>query len=311
MKYSNELKVGAALVAAVLIFIFGIRFFKDVPLLSGSYELRTQMVDAKGLISGNPVRTNGVKIGSVKSVSFDQQAGLVRVVMGINKGVTVPEGTTCEVTGIDALTGIRMEMNLGPLSNPPIPAGGSIPTIEEGGDLLADITNRAPEMVGRVDSVLVGLNQTIGTVHSMIGDPDSDVSALIASLRGSAATLNRLLASERDRISSILANVDSMTADLSTITGTQADSISRSITLLNRSLESMDRSMSSLENTTTQLDSMIGRINAGEGTIGKLINDPGLYDRLDSLATNLNTVVSDFKDNPRRYLRELKIVDIF
>ena len=139
MKYSNELKVGAALVAAVLIFIFGIRFFKDVPLLSGSYELRTQMVDAKGLISGNPVRTNGVKIGSVKSVSFDQQAGLVRVVMGINKGVTVPEGTTCEVTGIDALTGIRMEMNLGPLSNPPIPAGGSIPTIEEGGDLLADI----------------------------------------------------------------------------------------------------------------------------------------------------------------------------
>lgn len=311
MKYSNELKVGVSIVVAVLIFIFGIRFFSDIPLLTGSYELYTQVVDAKGVIPGNPVRTNGVKIGSVKSVEFNQATGIVDVIFRINKTVVVPEGTVCAITGIDALTGVRIEMKLGPYGNPQLPPGGLVPSVPETDSFVNDFVARAPVIVDRVDSILVGLDNTIGTVHTMVGEPNSNINEMLGSLRGSASTLNRLLAEEHERVSAILSNVEAASGSLSQLSTSQADSIAQSVRLLNLSLESLTRSMNSLEGTTSQLDAILGKIDSGEGTLGKLINDPGLYNQLDSLATTMNGVLSDFKSNPRRYLRELKIVDLF
>ncbi len=311
MKYSNELKVGLSIVVAIIIFILGVRYFRDVPLFAGSYTLRTQVDDAKGLIPGNPVRTNGVKIGSVKSVTFDQAVGKVDVSFQVNKSVKLPEGTVCSIAGLDALTGVRLEIKLGPSSNPPLAAGSVIPIAKGSGDFIDDFASRAPQIVNRVDSVLIGLNETIGSVSMLLKEPDSDVNVMLGSLRGTASTLNRLLADEQQRISSILTSVEGVSKDLSGLTSTQADSIARSVELLNLSLSSLNRSMTSLEGTTSQLDGIIAKIDSGQGTLGKLVNDPGLYNQLDSLASSMNFVLSDFKANPRRYLRELKLVDIF
>jgi phospholipid/cholesterol/gamma-HCH transport system substrate-binding protein len=311
VKYSNELKVGFGIVAAIVIFTLGLRFFQDVPLFAGSYELHARVDDARGLIPGNPVRTNGVKIGSIKAVSFDQSIGAVDILFRVNKGVVFPEGTVASISGLDGLTGVRMEIEFGPSSNPPIPAGGIVPNADEADDFIGDMASRAPVLLNRVDSVLTGLNGTIGSVEMMLGEPNSDINAILGSLRGSASKLNKLLGTEQERISSILTNVEAVTSDLSGITSSQADSIARSVELLNQSLQSLDRSMAALEGTTNKLDGIIAKIDTGEGTLGLLINDPGLYRQLDSLAANLNGVLVDFKSNPRRYLREMKLVDIF
>lgn len=311
MKFSKEIKVGLAIVIAVVAFVLGIRFFKDVPLFTGTYGVYTEVEDAKGLIPGNPVRVNGVKVGSISTVDYNQERNLVHVSFRVNNDIAMPEGTTATLTGIDALTGVRIELNLGPPSNPNIEPGGLVPAVSNGADFASRLMDRAPVIADRVDSVLVGLEGTIVNVRGMLGEPDSDLRRSMAALRGTAVTLNELLREEKATISSILANVDTVATDLSAITSQHGDSIAVAVTRLNSALATMEVTMKSLESTTSQLDRVLARIDNGEGTLGKLINEPDLYHRLDSLVTSIDALVVDFKANPRRYLREMKIVDLF
>lgn len=311
MKFSSEIKVGLSIIVAVIAFVLGMRFFKDVPLFKGTYPVYTQIADAKGLIPGNPVRLNGVKVGSVGEVRYEQANNLVHVGFRVNNDITLPLGTTCTITGIDALTGVRVELQLGPADNEPIEPGGHVPVVENGQDLASSLLQRAPVIADRVDSVLVGLEGTIVEVHAMLREPNSDLRQSMSELRGGAAELGGLLRDERDTISRILANVDTVSSDLAQVTSLQGDSVAMAISRLNTAMASMEMTMSSLQSTTARLDQILLRVDEGSGTLGMLINDPSLYVRLDSVVTNLDLLVSDFRRDPRKYLREMKIVDIF
>ena len=58
----------------------------------------------------------------------------------------------------------------------------------------------------------------------------------------------------------------------------------------------------SLTNTASQLTAVLAKANQGDGTLGKLLNDPGLYYDLRRLSTRLDSLTLDFKRNPRRYI---------
>ena len=48
--------------------------------------------------------------------------------------------------------------------------------------------------------------------------------------------------------------------------------------------------------------SMSAQLKSQEGTAGKLLNDPSLYNRLDSLANSADALMKDLKANPKRYV---------
>ena len=54
--------------------------------------------------------------------------------------------------------------------------------------------------------------------------------------------------------------------------------------------------------TVEHLDDLVARIAQGEGTIGKLISDPELYDSLEKASDNLAALLADVKQYPGRYV---------
>ena len=91
----------------------------------------------------------------------------------VDSDLPVPEGSFTRVTGFDALGVVRMDLILGPPENPPIPEGGFVPSDTQE-DLLAALSERAPVLVDRVDSVLVGLDATLSTTRALLDDPALD-----------------------------------------------------------------------------------------------------------------------------------------
>ena len=78
---------------------------------------------------------------------------------------------------------------------------------------------------------------------------------------------------------------------------------------LRQTLESFARSAEALERLTTRLDSLrgalqsvSGKIDRGEGSLGKLVNDPRLYDDAKASVTQLRALIEDIKKNPKKYL---------
>ena len=125
----------------------------------------------------------------------------------------------------------------------------------------------------------------------------------ISDLRKSLGSVNELA-----RSLGVIANEQSkqLTLTLAQFRNTAAalDSVQLDSTL--RNLQATSRNLAaftdSLRGTAQQLNAVLAKANNGDGTMGKLLNDPGLYYDLRRLTTRLDSLTLDFKQHPRKYI---------
>jgi phospholipid/cholesterol/gamma-HCH transport system substrate-binding protein len=310
MEYSNELKVGAAIVIAAFVAFAGIRFFQDAPLFGSSYALYAEFDDASGLVSGNPVRMKGVKIGSVEGVDLNPETQKVRVRLQLERGPRIPEGSHAQVGGISALGGVHVSIIPGPKDNPAVAPGATLAPPREGSS-LSQLTAQAPALAAKADSVLTGANATIGGLKQQLQNPDSDLRRALASVRKMTGDLEEVTDEEKETIRRLLRNLEGVSSDLKAFTDENSDSLGVAVRRLNTSLDRLNKSLASFQKTSATLDTITTKLNEGHGTAGRLVNDPGLYVKLDSAAARTNRILLDFQDNPDRYLEDMTLVKLF
>lgn len=315
MQYSNEIKVGVAIIVAAIVFFVGLRFFQDLPIFQGSYTLHAKFEDAGGLVSGNPVRMKGVSVGTVQSVTLNQSEQMVDVRFRVEDDVAVPSGSYAKVTGFSALSGVRLTIIPGPASNTPLASGATLPGPPEGG-LLERLSDQAPELASKADSVLTGANTTFDALNQQLANPSSDLRQTIRALEQTMRNVSELTGDENAALRQTLSNLEAITADLEGFTGTdtdtlQANNLGQTMKRLNAALARLETNLATLETTTTNLNALTTKMNEGDGTIGRLVNDPSLYVRLDTTAARANQILLDLKQNPGRYLNDMTLVKVF
>ena len=70
--------------------------------------------------------------------------------------------------------------------------------------------------------------------------------------------------------------------------------------------ENLERTQILIENIDSslkELDLTLKQINSKKGTMGKLVYDDGLYDNLTRAASNLDSLLVDFRKNPGKYVK--------
>lgn len=310
MKYSNEIKVGLALLASVAIFYAGLRYLQDISIFKSSYPMQVEFDEANGLVSGNPVELKGVNVGSVESVRLDQQRQKVVVRFRVEEDVTIPEGSYAEASGFSALSGVRLSITPGPSSNPPLEPGSSLQP-PPGGDVLERLSDQAPELATKLDSTLTSADRALGGIARLVQDSSSTVNGALRNLEATLANLERATNLKQNSVRDLVANLEAISTDLRTFTGESSDTLSLAAGNLNRSLARLDRNLAALETTTASLNEVVAKMNNGEGTFGRLLNDPSLYIRLDTTAARTNRILLDVQRNPRRYLEDMTLVKVF
>lgn len=310
MQYSNELKVGVAIVVTVLVAFAGIRFFQDLPLFGSSYTLYAEFDDAGGVVAGNPVRMKGVRVGSVEGVELDSKRQSVRVQLQLEQEARIPEGSHAQVSGISALGGVHIKILPGPSENPELQPESTLPNPPESSS-LQQLTAQAPALASKADSVLTGANATLDGMNRQLQEPSSDLRRTLASLQKMSGTLEEVTTAEKETVQQLLQNLERVSGNLKTFTGENGDSLDIAVRRLNQSLGRLNQSLASFERTTATLDTLTTKLNDGDGTAGRLVNDPGLYMKLDSAAAQANSLLDDFQQNPNRYLDDMTLVKVF
>ena len=310
MKYSNEIKVGLAIIASAIVFYMGLRYFQDISIFKSSYPLQVEFEEASGLVSGNPVRMKGVSIGTVESVTLDQQRQKVRVLFRVEEDVSIPQGSYAEVTGFSALSGVRLSVIPGPSGNPPLEPGGALQP-PPGGDVLEQLSDQAPRLATKLDSTLTNADRALGAMSQLLRDSTSTMNGALRNLEGTLANLERATDVKQQSIQNLISNLEAITADLKRFTGISTDTLNFAAGNLNRSLARLDSNLAHLQTTTASLDSVVAKMNNGQGTIGRLLNDPSLYVRLDTTAARTNQILLDLQKNPGRYLEDMTLVKVF
>lgn len=303
----NAFKVGVAIVVAVLLIIFGIRYFEDIP-LGGSYEIISEFDRIDGLIPGNAVQIRGVRVGSVKSVELNQETQRVRVRMRLDKGVSVPTDSYAEITGFSALGGVKMQIEPGQATTL-LKTEDAIASREV--NLLSSASNIAEPYVEQIDNILANLDATLKAMQYQLNVPNSDTRQMLNSMNTLTATLNETIRTERRNLSSVLGRLDTTLVSFNRLAVTGNDSLAQTMHQLNLTLAQTQTTLQGLTAVSTNLNGLLTKVDTGEGTLGLLANDPALYHKLDSTATQLSRFLADFQKNPKRYLGHLKLVDLF
>ncbi|HAC16455.1 MAG TPA: MCE family protein [Bacteroidetes bacterium] len=309
MKVNNELKIGLTVVIAVFIGFIGFRVMKDMPVFRQGTVIYANYDRADGLSVGTPVTLRGIKIGSVQSLTL-LVSDSVKVTLNINLNDGLPEGSIAYVRSIDLLGSKGIEIERGK-STVLIEHEGEIEGVYEigfMGELAAQgsqLTENVTESSDRINLLLTELqsimqeggkeniNQTLGNMNSATGQIDAllketndDLKQSIESLRKSMDNLEGLTADEEGNIKSMIANLEA--------TSTELDVIAKN-----------------LNSITGDLSQIMRKINEGEGSLGLMVNDPNLYRNLDSLTVNMNLFMEQLNDDPKHFLRHLRLIRLF
>ncbi len=308
-KVQNEIKIGLTIVIAMLVAIIGFRVMQDVPLFRPSLQLYTSFERVDGVSAGTSVYMSGVKVGSVNRIRL---AGPDSVVVVLNLSYTegIPVGSRAFIEPADLIGGKRVRIDHSG-GDEMIPDGGYIRGVYEYGafaelqefadDLKPDIQRTTGSLAGvleQIDDMLTeggkedirqtigALNQSSQQVNRILQNRSADLEESIIHLRQVMANLDTLSAGSHKQLEEILANLETTSSELGVISG-------------------------ELSGVSTELHVMMQQINSGDGTLGRLIHDPSLYQNLDSLAINLKNVSRILEEDPRHFLKHMRLVDVF
>ncbi len=63
-----------------------------------------------------------------------------------------------------------------------------------------------------------------------------------------------------------------------------------------------ERLSQELRETNHRVQAVVDKVTDGNGTAGRLVNDPAVYARVDTLLARIDSLVMDIKQNPRKYV---------
>ena len=289
MKRSNEVLVGITATAALILAVIGSLYLARGGLQPG-YKLFVKFTWGAGLKQGQPVLLSGVNVGVVNGVEI-RPDGLLIVQLRVRKQYRIPLGTTAtiEPNGFfgDQLVALHPDKPSPETYSPgdTLHSGHATPSI---GDVLA-----------RVDTIAANVSVLTTSLRKEFVETNG-----LADLRHTVKTADAFMA-DIARLAE-LQNVEltktqvALRRAVSAVDSTTVDSTLRSFRSAAASLNSLT---ADLKETSAKLSSTLDRVNSGPGSLGKLMNDPALYNDVRSLVTRLDSLTADFKKNPRKYIK--------
>lgn len=295
---NNQTKVGLFSLITIIIFIFGFYFLKGVNLFTTKSKYYAVFDNIDGIYKSNPVVVNGHKIGSVNSESFDINTGKVVVEMVVDNDFVLYDSCLASVTSTDLVGSKEISIRY-KLSQKAIKSGDTMRTILAP-DLMGKLSAAIDPLKDNISKTLKNLDSVLYAVKGALGkdDPTSTIHKLNAAL---------------DNIHTLTATggpLDQTLANLKTFTGNldkNNDNINRilhNVADLTDTLKSADlgATVGKAREALSSIDTLMYNINNGDGTVSSLIKDKKIYNDLDSAVLSLNTLLSDVKSNPFRYV---------
>lgn len=310
LSLSNEKKIGLVVLAAIIIAIIGFRVMRDQPIFRQSNFLYTTFDRVDGLLGGNFVQIKGNKIGSVKEMEFSPETDSTKVVFGITTEFRIPKGSKAVLKKPGPLGSVTIEIVRG-TSSEFIEWGGYIPGEIDGG-IFETFSTKGETIADELTKSLTHLNGLMVKLDSSVYSDNRDpIRNTLSSFEKTGKDVQQLIAKRKYDIDSMIVRMSSITQNLDEITGDNKEEIDSMLTNLSKASSELEKLSRELNKTTLSLNDILEKMNNGTGTFGKMINDESLYTNLDSLSFNLNELVKNIQKDPKKYLKHMRLIEVF
>lgn len=316
-----QFRVGVMVLATLIIAAILVLLFGEMPrVVRGTYTVNIVFREAPGVSEGTPVRKSGVLIGRVSQRPELRRDGRVLLTARIDADRPIYPQEICRVN-YTALGDARIEFALPPgteISGDPVPTNHTFMGVRSQeplqmvnqmqNDLRGVIdavtrTSEALEVTARkinhiLDSnegqitttfqqanrTMVSIERTMNAANKVMDDPE-----LIEKLKRSLTDLPELLQDTRRAVVRVERTFDLAERNLQRI-DSFTESLRESGTPL---LQRVDSVMGNLDEMTGQIASFSKVLNSDQGTLGRLVRNPDVYDQLQKTLCEVNQLLRD------------------
>jgi len=296
---SKELKTGIIAVIIIGISIWGFNFLKGQNLLdSGSRTFKVEYARIGGLSESSAVTINGLKVGKVDNIEFDTSAekrGHLLVTFIIDNDFEFSKRSIVKIYSPNPLSGSNLAII--PDYEGDMAISGDLLQGEMEESLFTSIGERLNPLQQKIERVIVRTDTLFGGLNKVLSDNTingintsiANLSATIIDIRKTIESVNSMVADNQENLKITIENTRNITANFS--------KVSENINAVDFK-KIIDKSDEAVGN----FNEMSKKINAGEGTIGQLLNDKRMYDNLEAATGELEQLLRDIKLNPKRYI---------
>jgi phospholipid/cholesterol/gamma-HCH transport system substrate-binding protein len=288
MKQRDAVLVGLLLIVAVAVGVFGTIWLVRGGLSSG-YPLYARFPWGAGLKQGQPVLLAGVNVGYVSKAELDPN-GTIVATMAIDDQYGIPVGSTATVVAVGIFGDQAIALNPARASTQYIAHGDTL-TVGPAAPSLNDLLARGDTVARSVEALTREFERQLVTEGGIrdLRNTLAATNALVTRLGNIAAEQSRQLTLTQTTLRRSVSALDSAAID-STVKNLRATSAN------------MAALTGGLQQTTTQLNGVLASLQGTDGTAGKLLNDPQLYNNLQRLVARIDSLTADFQKNPRKYI---------
>lgn len=291
---NRELWVGVFVIVGVASALIALFSLTDAALFRGRYVLLTEVPDAGGIRRGDPVRMRGVNIGRVSKFEIGNKGVVLNLEIEGRFAIAEDSQVQLKSSGIigglvaNILPGVS-KVNAG--WNDTLVGISQKGVLDQAGELQSEATGaltRVQELLNdsAIDDVHTSGKELRRLLHELAEttvEQRGELEALSKSLRRSAESVEQTVSSPQvehslERMESLVSRLDGIAAVLA--------------------------------RSATATDSILGRVDRGEGTLGRLSRDEQLYDEVAAAAASVRkaadafaNLAADIRERPKRYVQ--------
>jgi phospholipid/cholesterol/gamma-HCH transport system substrate-binding protein len=255
-----------------------------------------EYTNVQGLAPKSTVTVNGLKVGTVTKITFHpEKKGVLVAHLNLSNEIEFSINSVAHIYSPDFISGKSLKINI---------------AIDEG-----DIAVSGDTLVGEVDSGIMGM------INEQIAPLQSKVESFVVHTDSVMQNINKVMDQENQKnikeslksLNEVLGNFKSTANNLEKMTreGGQIDSVMiaanktmNNFAQISDSIKAVNigATVAELQKSLESFNVILDSVSAGNGTIGKLMQDEALYDNLTNASKELEELLKEVKEHPKRFV---------
>lgn len=273
-----EFKVGSlVLISFLLVGYMSMKVAKGVSLFESTDRHELVVGDASGIIPNTAVKVAGVKVGAVDRIEL--RDGKAVIFLKIQKGLGLSKSSYAEFKTDGILGTKHISLGYGKPTDPPLASGDQLATVTDGNSLGGVL-----KQIGEVAKSLKDVSEAIkdATVN---GTTDTPIGRIMTNIEMLTADLAEVSGQNKEKIGSLIDKLDGIATTLNGVLGEGSRG------RVNQAFDNVYSGLDKFDEALENIREITDKVNDGEGTVGRLINDEETIDGINKVVENLNTVL--------------------
>lgn len=299
MKFKKELKIGVFVVVVLVTSFFVINYLRGKDIFNREIEIVSYFDNVEGLAESAPVFIKGYKAGKVTSVEYMPGEANFMVVCSVMKEFSIPVDSKMTIYATDVMGSKGVKIDLG-VSEDLLSNGQTLEPAFEAG-LLDGLAAEVTPMLAKVNATLDSLTITVSSVNALLSEANqariANTLTHLESVMKNVSSIASTIEGRSEDMNAFITNLSSLSSQLNEIAqkaGGTLDGVNEVIGEINQA---------DIKVVVESFHTLLNNINDPDGTVGKLLVDGSVYNSLDSLLTDIDSLVRKIEENPKKYMK--------